>query len=324
MPVRSAMVASARLCGRVCVLAGLLGGAAHAAALRTSTTLHGPTVYLRDLFDDAGRNADRALGPGPDPGGRIVVPAAQLDAIARQYGVSWHSMSSADRAVLEWPGHPLDKDNAIAAARAAVAAAGAPPDADLDLPGFIPPMVPADSDPHAVASQLDYDPQSGRFTAMLTVNAPGMNPVDTRISGRVVEMIEAPVAATRLLPDSVLRPDDVRLARIRGSSLVSEIARSVDQVAGMELRRPIAAGQPLALTDLVHPPLVKRGSMVQIELSVGGLSVSGQAVALDTGAAGDRVRVQNTSSRAMIFADVSGPGRVRVTPHAGMTTAALQ
>jgi hypothetical protein len=32
-------------------------GAAQATSLRTMTTLHSPNVYLRDLFDDAGRNA---------------------------------------------------------------------------------------------------------------------------------------------------------------------------------------------------------------------------------------------------------------------------
>ncbi|HQT79918.1 MAG TPA: hypothetical protein PLD10_22985, partial [Rhodopila sp.] len=173
---------------------------AQAASLRPMTTLHGPVVFLRDLFENAGRNADRVLGPGPDPGGRIVVPAAQLDAIARQFSVAWHSASGADRAVLEWPGRPLPKAAAIDAARIAVRAAGAPEDSDIELPGFAPPMVPADAKPDCIASQLDYDPKTGRFTAILTVSADGMSPVDTRISGRVVEMAEAPVAATRLLP----------------------------------------------------------------------------------------------------------------------------
>jgi hypothetical protein len=60
----------------------LVCGQTQAASLRSMTTLHGPTVYLRDLFDDAGGGADRVLGPGPEPGGRIVVEAAQLNAIA--------------------------------------------------------------------------------------------------------------------------------------------------------------------------------------------------------------------------------------------------
>ena len=62
--------------------------------LRPITTLHAQVVRLKDLFDDAGRNADRVLGPGPAPGGRIVVEARQLAAIARQFDVDWRPISS--------------------------------------------------------------------------------------------------------------------------------------------------------------------------------------------------------------------------------------
>ena len=116
-------------------------------------------------------------------------------------------------------------------------------------------------------SQLDYDSNTGRFTAALTVTGEGMNPINTRISGRIEEMTEAPVALTRLLPETVLRADDVRIARVRTAMLQNEVARSLDQIVGMQLRRPVAAGQPLRLADLTRPPLVQRGATVQIELS---------------------------------------------------------
>src|ERR1700691_2241148 len=116
----------------------LVCGQSQAGSLRSMTTLHGPTVYLRDLFDDAGAGAERVLGPGPEPGGRIIVEAAQLNAIARQYNVEWRSVSRADRAVLEWPGRPLRKEDAIEAVRIAITAAGSAHDIDIDLGGFMP------------------------------------------------------------------------------------------------------------------------------------------------------------------------------------------
>jgi flagella basal body P-ring formation protein FlgA len=61
---------------------------------------------------------------------------------------------------------------------------------------------------------------------------------------------------------------------------------------------------------------VQRGATVQIELLSSGLSVSGQAVALDAGAEGERIRVQNINSHAFLFAQVVGPGQVRITPDA--------
>jgi flagella basal body P-ring formation protein FlgA len=301
----------------------LLCNGAEAASLRSVTALHGPLVFLRDLFDDAGPNADRVLGPGPAPGDRIVVEAPQLNAIARQFDVAWRSVSLADRAVLEWPGRPLRKDEVTEAVRTAVTAAGAPDDCEVDIPGFVPPTVPTDARVGVAVAQVDYDAGSGRFTAALTVTAETMNPLDTRISGRVEAMTEAPVAATRLLPETVLRQEDVRIARIRTSVLPAEAALSPDQIVGMQLRRPVPAGLPLRLGDLMRPPLVQRGAIVRIELNGHGLSVTGQATALDNGAEGDRIRVQNLNSHAYLYADVTGPGQVRVAPEAQPALQAL-
>lgn len=285
---------------------------AAAASLRGMTILHGPVVFLHDLFDDAGPNADRILGPGPAPGDRIVVEAPQLNAIARQYDVPWRSVSSADRAVLEWPGRPLKQEEATDAVRGAITAAGASDDVDIEIPGFSPPMVPADGKVSVAVSQLDYDSATGRFTAALTVTGATMNPVSTRISGMAEPMVSAVVAATRLLPDTILRADDVRTTRMRASRVPDQPVVSPDQVAGMQLRRPIAAGQPLRLADLRRPPLVQRGSIVQMTISEGGLQVSAQGTAIDAGARGDRIRVQNVNSRVFLYADVVGPDEVQV------------
>lgn len=300
------------------LLAGMTLAAlpAHASSLRILTTLHGPNVYLRDLFDDAGPNAGRLLGPGPGPGGRIIVESAQLNAIARQYGVTWHSVSRADRAVLEWPGRPLREEEVAAAIRTAIGMKGVPDNVAVDIPDYTPVIVPAEATPAPVVSQLDYSPDSGRFTAELDVAGGGMVPIETRVTGEVVTMIDAPVAAVRLAQEAVVRPQDVRMARIRASIASNDIARTADQVIGMAVTRPIALGQPLALADLVRPPLVRRGATVRIELEANGLAVSGEAIAMDSGAQGETVRVQNTTSKAYLFARVVGPDRVRVTPDA--------
>jgi flagella basal body P-ring formation protein FlgA len=299
------------------ILIGLLvAWHADAAALRIMTTLHGPDVFLSDLFDDAGQNAGTLLGPGPAPGGRIIVEAAQLNAIARQFSVAWRSVSRADRAVLEWPGRPLRREDVMEAVRTAISAAGAPGDFEIDMLDFSPLLVPFEAITVPTVSQLDYDSNTGRFTAMLSVTGEGMNPINARISGRAEEMAQAPVAATRLLPETVLRADDVQMARVRVGQVHAEIARSAEQIIGMELRRPVPAGQPLRLVDLTRPALVQRGSTVQMQLSTAGLSVTGQAVAIDGGAEGDQIRVQNMNSRALLMAEVIGPGQVRVMPGA--------
>lgn len=295
--------------------AATLPALAHAATLRTHTLLHGPDVLLSDLFADAGPNAHRRLGPSPAPGGSIVVEAAQLGAIARQFDVDWRPASSGDRAVLERPGRPLSRDAVLTAVRHALRSAGAAAHCDVTLPGFSPPIVPAEADPHLAVSQLDYDTASGRFTAVLSVTGAAMEPENLRLVGRAEDTVEVPVAVTRLPIGSVLDATDLRLARVPVSALHGSVARTMADAVGLQLRRPAIPGQPLARADLVRPNVVKFGAVVLMMLNAGGLSVVAQGMAMQSGAAGDHIRVMNTASHAVIEAIVSGPGKVRVLPN---------
>ena len=174
MATRAALLTGAALLLTAAMLSSAIVPT-EAATLRTMTTLHGPHVKLSDLFDDAGAKADLVLGPGPAPGGRIVVGSAQLTAIARQFAVDWRRASSADRAVLDWPGRPLPREAALGALREAIAASGVTPDnCEIDLAGFTSPLIPLDGTPHPLVSQLAYDRTTGRFTAMLSVTADGI------------------------------------------------------------------------------------------------------------------------------------------------------
>jgi flagella basal body P-ring formation protein FlgA len=292
---------------------------ASAATLKPVTTLHGPNVYLRDLFADAGANAGRVLGPGPGPGGRITVGAAQLAAIAHQFDVDWQPASSADQAVLEWPGHPMPREDAVAAVREALMASGVSRDCSIELPGFTAPVVPSDSTPKPVVSQLDYDPNTGRFTATLSVSGAGMEPIVMRIGGQADEMVEMPVAAVRLGIGMVVKIEDVHIARVRATLVRGDVVHTLDQAIGMQMRRQVPAGQPLSAADLTRPIEVLRGATVQMQLIVSGLLVTGEGMALESGASGDRIHVQNSGSHAVIEAVVIGPGRVRVVPR-GTTT----
>lgn len=299
------------------VLAALLlavAPASHAATLRTHTLLHGPDVLLSDLFNDAGPNAGRRLGPAPPAGGSIVVEAAQLGAIARQFGVDWRPASSGDRSVLERPGRSLSREDVTAAVRQALHAAGASADCDVDMPGFAPPLVPADADSHSTVTQLDYDAQSGRFTAILSVTGKAMEPINLRIAGRADDTVEVPVASARLPMGTVLHADDVHLARVRVSLLHKAVVHTLAKAVGMQLRHAIGPGRPVPRADLVPPSLVQRGAVVRIALRAGGLSLMAQGVAMESGAAGERIRVMNTTSRAVLEAVVGGPDLVRVTP----------
>jgi len=302
---------------------GLAAGT-QAATLRTTTSLTAPVVRLSDLFDGAGTNADRVLGPGPAPGGRIVVESAQLGAIAAQFGVDWRPMSSGDRAVLDRPGRTLRNDEALEPLRAALSDAGAAPGFELKLADFVPPLVPSAGTPGVQVTRLDYDAAAGRFTAVLSVSAGDMEPFTVRVVGRAEETMEMPVAIARLPMGSVLRAADVRMARVRMSLVHGEVARRPEEAVGMQLRRQTVPGQPVPLADLARPTLVQRGATVLMQLDSQGLSLTAQGQAVEAGAAGERIHVINPVSRAVIEAEVTGLNRVRVEPDAVPTMAAVR
>ena len=74
------------------------------------------------------------------------------------------------------------------------------------------------------------------------------------------------------------------------------------------------AERPIRLADLARPPAVEKGASVQMLLTGGGMALAVQGQALDAGAVGERIRVLNPSSRAVVEATVIGPGQVRVSP----------
>ncbi len=295
------------------LVAGLLTAIpAAAATLRSTTTLAAPVVRLSDLFDDAGPRAERVLGPGPAPGGRIVVEAAQLAAIARQFGVDWRPASMADRIVLDRPGRLLPREEVLSALRAALIGAGGPADGELELAGFAAPVVPAESRTEATIEEIDYDAASGRFTATLALVAADMPMQRMHLVGQFQAMVELPVLIHRLPAGSVLQRRDLQMLRLRAAMLRDETVRDLAGAVGQALKRPAMAGQPLSAADLMRPYLVQKGADVIMELSAPGLSLTGQGVAQDPGGPGDRIRVLNPNSRAVVEAEVIGPGRVRV------------
>ncbi len=296
-----------------CALAAL-PATGSAATLRASTTLDRATVRIADLFDDAGSASEKVLGPGPAPGARIVVEAAQLAAIARQFGVAWRSASSADRVVIDRPGKYVAREEVMASLRQALAGAGASADADIDLPGFAAPLVAAEAAPEAAIEQIDFDRTTGRFTATLSISTAGEPIQRTRLSGRVQEMVEVVVTTHRLSPGAVIGPGDLTVQRLRADLTRGEVVCDPAQAIGLAVRRMEAAGAPVPLADLAAPIVVQKGGRVTMELRTPGLSLTGIGQAMEAGGLGARIKVLNPLSRAVVEAEILGPDHVRVTP----------
>jgi flagella basal body P-ring formation protein FlgA len=291
------------------LLALVTPAAAELAQPRPHAVVEDAVVRLSDLFDGAGPRGQAVLGPAPAPGRRQVVEAAQLHAIALSNGIAWRPVGGAERVVIERPGRSLPLVEVTERLREALRLDDG---TDVELPGFVPPIVPTGGQPRIAVEQAAMEAAGGRFTATLTILAEGMPTQRVALAGRVVQTVPVVVAARRLALGEVVGPGDVRVERIPASRLRPGAVQRPDQVLGQALRRPAAADQPILVADVAAPVAVERGATVTMLYEAPGLALSAQGRAMEAGPRGATVPVMNLSSRIGVEAQVVGPGRVRV------------
>lgn len=128
-------------------------------------------------------------------------------------------------------------------------------------------------------------------------------------SAKVSQLITA-VAVTRqlaagsYLSKELLTQTETELLQSRGS-LISD----AKLVVGARTKKALNAGQILTQNDLC---LVCKGDVVTIVGVSNGLSVTTQATALQDGALGDDVKVQNLQSKRVLTAQITAVKRVEI------------
>lgn len=76
--------------------------------------------------------------------------------------------------------------------------------------------------------------------------------------------------------------------------------------------RAVGAGRTLTWRDLTRRPLVRKGDLVEVSISDGRLRVTMKGLALENGAQGDTVNVQNPDTRKRFAAVVTHENQVQV------------
>ncbi len=292
----------------VCLLLPIFSSAA---TLKSYTVLSSNVVRLSDLFEGAD---DRPIGPAPEPGGRIIVEWRQLSAIAEMFHVDWHPSGPGDRARLERPGRSLTKNDIMGPLRTMLNDAGAPQDSDIELPAFITPLLPVEASPSIDFNGTSYDAASGRFSTLLIATMENMPPIQVRLSGRVQEMTELPVARRAMRAGDIVSLENLQWSRVKAALLRNDLVRMPAQAKGQALRHAIQPGQPIRLADLGQPLVVSKGSPLLLRLDSANLQVTAQGVADEAGGIGEQIRVINPYSRAVMDAVVTGPGQARIIP----------
>jgi flagellar basal body P-ring formation protein FlgA len=283
------------------------------AMVKPHVIVDGPMVLLGDLFDGAGDQGSTAIARSPAPGKRVEVGARWLAAVAKAYGLAWRPNSRLDRVVVERASQVIDTRQIEAGLTDALVVRGAIGRISLllDQPGLRLDL-PTDAAPTLAVSGLNYDPTSGRFTAVLVAPASGTPLANATISGRVVTMTEVPVLRRRVEPGEVIHADDVEWSSVRTDRIGRDVIVDTANLIGMSPRRPVRPGDTILASDLRAPVVVAKNSLITIRLDTARMSLSAQGRALEPGSTGDVIRVMNTKSNKTINASVVDSGTVRV------------
>ena len=284
---------------------------AQTVAVRSHTLVEDQVLRISDIFEGSSRG-DVVVGAAPNPGQRCVIEASQLAGIARRFNVDWRPMSGSERSVIERPGQALSREAAIEVLRAELLGLGLPADAELELAAFSPPILPLNALPRLSAEGGNYENASNRFAATLIVMADGMPSIRMRVTGRAIATAPAIVATRRLAVGDVVGPQDAKLVQLRAERVRPGTAQRLEDVIGMQVRRPIGMELPFMGADLMVPHIIAKNEVVIMMVEGPGLSLTTQGRAMESAARGGRLSVMNLSSRTVVEAEAIGPGRVRV------------
>lgn len=144
------------------------------------------------------------------------------------------------------------------------------------------------------------------------VNCDSPRPWTIYVPARVDTFAEVAVVARSVARGEILTLEDVTLRRMSTSQGGFGLVLDVQQVIGKELKRRLEAGEPVRLSHIKAPQVIRKGDRVVLEASTSGVSVVTTGTALANGEVGEQIQIRNEKSERVVDAEVVAPGKARI------------
>jgi flagellar basal body P-ring formation protein FlgA len=299
---------------------------AHAAApqamLKPAIIVDADKVTLGDLFDPsvfaaAPEAAHVPVLSAPRPGESLMLDALALQRFAARQQIDWPNTQGLTAVKIERAGTPVSTDAIEDALRKALEAqdiqTGIQGRLGLRLSSSPPALAVATGTvPSVSVEKLSADPATGQFRAVLRVPANDPAGAVAKVTGRAYAITLLPVLGRDVKPGETISARDIVLTEIPSERLGQNVLTADSDIVGRAPKRMIRAGEPLRLGDVEAPILVRRDTIVTMTMRAPGMTLTAEGRALENGAAGDIVKVMNTSSKRTVVATVEGEGLVSV------------
>lgn len=162
---------------------------------------------------------------------------------------------------------------------------------------------------------LEVFPLNGRQrlgNATFGVRCNGERPWTLYVPVRITRTVTVLAAAVPLARGTVLKASDLKPIQQDAGSLPHGYFTRLEDLVGMELRRPLQAGAVITHAAVTAAAVIERGQEVLLVADNGAVAVSMKGEALESGAPGERIQVRNLSSRRIVQGEVIDRHRVRV------------
>jgi len=326
MTLRPLLVTLALLAAGTSALAQETRDRASTPVLRAHVSVSSDVVRIGDLVENAGAAAQIAVYRAPDLGTTGSVPVSQIIESLRAHdviGVDTHDLREVSVTRLSRVLSHKDLEQQVA--RALERRNGLGDAADIAVTfdrSFGDLQLDAANSGELKPQSVRFDPRSGRFDVSFEIVSAASAPGRLRLTGVAVETVEAMVLTRAVDRNEILKASDITLER-RPKIEVGNAAATHDQAIGMQVRRPLRAGQALKMTDLAKADLVTRDQNVTLIYQVPGIYLTGRGKALEAGTEGDTINVTSLQSKRIVQGRVIGPGQVAIIVARPQVTASL-
>jgi flagella basal body P-ring formation protein FlgA len=288
-----------------------------APVLRANVTVADDVVRIGDIIDNAGTAAQIAIYRAPDLGTTGSLPTAQILNALQAHQVIGVDTRDIKAVSITRASRPIEASEIrLQVARALEHRSGLGDAANLSLTfdrDVQDIQLEASSTGAIQPTAARYDPRSGRFDVSFAVgndnNAP---PIKLRFTGTAIETVEAAILTRDVQRAEILKSSDVITER-RPKVEVGGDAAARNHAVGMQMRKPLRAGQPLRTADIAKPDLVQRDDNVTLIFQSAGLYLTVRGKALDTGTEGDTVSVLNLQSKRTVSGVVIGRDQIAIS-----------
>lgn len=287
-------------------------------------TVQGPVITLGDLAQITGDDKEHIqslrqvkLGSAPAPGNSLFLTSQllvmRLGGVVNEQGIVWNIPAS----VTVTTGSQVVAAKTIADAATAVikqTIGSKINEADMTMTLLTPlqdVVVPLGH--IAIAVELPYGIRYSTPTiARVNISTDGKPASQFNINFAIKHYQPVVVAAKPIGGRQILQPDDLRYERMDISRLAPGYFTDINKVAGLMLRRPLTAGTIVNDNSLEKPVVVKSGSTINLIARIGDIEVRTVGKALQNGAEGAVIRVQNINSKKIVSARVLDDTAVQV------------